>query len=41
VITAEPFRGWKLAERVRAGMVHVNDSTINDDPTVPYGNGGW
>jgi benzaldehyde dehydrogenase (NAD) len=37
VITADPFRGWKLAERLRAGMVHVNDSTINDDPSVPFG----
>jgi len=40
VITAEPFRGWKLAERLRAGMVHVNDTTVNDDPTVPFGGVG-
>ncbi|MFI9380551.1 benzaldehyde dehydrogenase [Kutzneria sp. NPDC052558] len=40
VLTAEPFRGWKLAERLRAGMVHVNDTTVNDDPTVPFGGVG-
>jgi benzaldehyde dehydrogenase (NAD) len=40
IITAEPFRGWKLAERLRAGMVHVNDTTVNDDPTAPFGGVG-
>jgi benzaldehyde dehydrogenase (NAD) len=40
VLTAEPFRGWKLAERLRAGMVHVNDTTVNDDPTAPFGGVG-
>jgi benzaldehyde dehydrogenase (NAD) len=40
IITAEPFRGWKLAERLRAGMVHVNDTTVNDDPSAPFGGVG-
>ncbi|HEX4226089.1 MAG TPA: aldehyde dehydrogenase family protein [Pseudonocardiaceae bacterium] len=40
VLTRAPFRGWQLAERLHAGMVHVNDTTINDDPTSPFGGMG-
>ena len=40
VLTGAPFRGWQIAERLRAGMVHVNDTTINDDPTSPFGGMG-
>jgi benzaldehyde dehydrogenase (NAD) len=40
VLTGAPFRGWHIAERLRAGMVHVNDTTINDDPTSPFGGMG-
>ncbi|MEU5834768.1 aldehyde dehydrogenase family protein [Streptomyces diacarni] len=30
-------RGIAVARRIDAGMVHVNDSTVADEPTVPYG----
>lgn len=40
MLTGAPFRGWQIAERLRAGMVHVNDTTINDDPTSPFGGMG-
>ncbi|HEX3779869.1 MAG TPA: aldehyde dehydrogenase family protein [Pseudonocardiaceae bacterium] len=40
VLTGAPFLGWQIAERLRAGMVHVNDTTVNDDPTSPFGGMG-
>lgn len=33
-------RGLALAQRIRSGMVHVNDQTVNDEATVPFGGMG-
>ena len=33
-------RGLGLAQRIRAGMVHVNDGTLNDEATIPFGGTG-
>jgi benzaldehyde dehydrogenase (NAD) len=33
-------RGLALAQRMRAGMVHVNDQTINDEAVIPFGGMG-
>ncbi|HEU5326215.1 MAG TPA: aldehyde dehydrogenase family protein, partial [Candidatus Limnocylindria bacterium] len=33
-------RGLSIANRVRAGMVHVNDQTINDEAIIPFGGMG-
>jgi benzaldehyde dehydrogenase (NAD) len=33
-------RGAAVAEQLRAGMVHVNDSTINEEPPAPFGGFG-
>ncbi len=33
-------RGLSIARRIRAGMVHVNDQTINDEATIPFGGMG-
>ncbi len=33
-------RGLALAQRMRAGMVHVNDQTVNDEATIPFGGMG-
>lgn len=32
--------GLSVANRIRAGMVHVNDQTINDEATIPFGGVG-
>jgi benzaldehyde dehydrogenase (NAD) len=37
VVTADLFRGSQLARRLRAGMVHVNDATPQDEATAPFG----
>lgn len=48
VITGDVLRGEVLAERLGAGMVHVNDSTVHDEPHCPFsglgasgGGGKW
>ena len=33
-------RGLALAQRIKAGMVHVNDGTLNDEATIPFGGSG-
>jgi benzaldehyde dehydrogenase (NAD) len=33
-------RGLALASRMRAGMVHINDTTVNDEPQAPFGGMG-
>jgi benzaldehyde dehydrogenase (NAD) len=33
-------RGLALANRIKAGMVHVNDGTLNDEATIPFGGTG-
>ncbi|WP_250520722.1 MULTISPECIES: aldehyde dehydrogenase family protein [unclassified Caballeronia] len=33
-------RGLRLARRIRAGMVHINDQTISDLPGIPMGGMG-
>ena len=33
-------RGLAVAQRLRSGMVHVNDQTVNDEATIPFGGMG-
>jgi aldehyde dehydrogenase (NAD+) len=37
VHTGDVERGVRLARRIRTGMIHVNDSTVHDEPIVPFG----
>ncbi|MFE9253889.1 aldehyde dehydrogenase family protein [Streptomyces sp. NPDC006879] len=40
VHSADVERGVRFAARIRTGMIHVNDSTIHDEPLVPFGGEG-
>jgi len=40
VLTGDPYRGIRLARRLRAGMVHVNDATPQDEALAPFGGMG-
>jgi vanillin dehydrogenase len=44
LITGDNQRGFALARRIDAGVVHVNDQTIADEPQLPLGgvkDSGW
>jgi benzaldehyde dehydrogenase (NAD) len=40
VISPDVGRAMALGERLNAGMVHINDQTVNDDCTNPFGGPG-
>jgi benzaldehyde dehydrogenase (NAD) len=40
VITRSLERAVAFAQRLRAGIVHVNDQTVADEPWVPFGGRG-
>jgi benzaldehyde dehydrogenase (NAD) len=37
ILTKDVMRGLEIAEQVPTGLVHINDQTINDEATVPFG----
>ena len=37
IVTRDVMKGMALAERIPSGVVHINDQTISDEPTVPFG----
>jgi acyl-CoA reductase-like NAD-dependent aldehyde dehydrogenase len=44
IITSDPERGFALAQQVEAGIVHVNDQPVGDEPQMPFGgvkDSGW
>lgn len=44
IITTDADRGLALADRIEAGIVHVNDQTVADEPQMPFGgvkDSGW
>jgi aldehyde dehydrogenase (NAD+) len=37
IITRDEEKGLDIAHRLQTGMAHVNDSSVNDEPHVPFG----
>ncbi len=37
IITSDPDRGLALAKKIEAGIVHVNDQPVADEPQMPFG----
>jgi acyl-CoA reductase-like NAD-dependent aldehyde dehydrogenase len=37
IITTDPDKGLALASRIEAGIVHINDQTVGDEPQMPFG----
>ena len=37
IITSDADRGFALAQRIEAGIVHVNDQPVGDEPQMPFG----
>jgi benzaldehyde dehydrogenase (NAD) len=40
VLTGDPHAGLQIAQRLRTGMVHVNDATPQDEALAPFGGSG-
>jgi benzaldehyde dehydrogenase (NAD) len=40
IYTRSIGRGMAIADRMRTGMVHVNDGTLNDEAIIPFGGMG-
>lgn len=40
IITRDVARGMAIADRLHAGLVHINDQTVNDDVVNPFGGVG-
>jgi benzaldehyde dehydrogenase (NAD) len=40
VHSRSPERAAAVADRLRAGMVHINDQTVNEEPPAPFGGFG-
>jgi benzaldehyde dehydrogenase (NAD) len=40
ILTRDVAKGLALAERIPSGLVHVNDQTVNDEATAPFGGVG-
>jgi len=41
VLTNNLQLAMKFAMELEAGMVHINDTTVSDEPHVPFGGVGW
>jgi aldehyde dehydrogenase (NAD+) len=37
IMTSNEERGLSIAQRLKTGMAHINDSSVNDEPHVPFG----
>jgi acyl-CoA reductase-like NAD-dependent aldehyde dehydrogenase len=44
IITSDADKGLALAQRIQAGIVHINDQPVGDEPQMPFGgvkDSGW
>ncbi len=37
ILTRDVMRGMEIADQIPAGLVHINDQTINDEAVIPFG----
>ena len=40
ILSRDAFAGYRLAERIPSGIVHVNDQTVDDESVAPFGGVG-
>jgi benzaldehyde dehydrogenase (NAD) len=40
ILTNDVMRGMEIAEQIPTGLIHINDQTINDEATIPFGGTG-
>ena len=40
ILTRDVMKGLELAAKIPSGLVHINDQTVNDEATIPFGGVG-
>ncbi|MEP6843100.1 MAG: aldehyde dehydrogenase family protein [Pseudolysinimonas sp.] len=40
ILSSDAFAAFELSERIPAGIVHINDQTVDDEPAAPFGGVG-
>jgi benzaldehyde dehydrogenase (NAD) len=40
ILTSDVMKGLALADRIRSGIVHINDQTVDDEAVAPFGGVG-
>jgi len=40
ILTRDVMRGLQIADQIPTGLVHINDQTVNDEATIPFGGVG-
>ncbi len=40
IVSANPLKALELAELIPSGAVHINDQTVNDEASIPFGGVG-
>jgi benzaldehyde dehydrogenase (NAD) len=40
ILTRDVMKGLQIAEHIPAGLVHINDQTVNDEAIIPFGGVG-
>ncbi len=40
VLTGDPYAAYELSDRMRSGIVHINDQTVDDEAQAPLGGVG-
>jgi benzaldehyde dehydrogenase (NAD) len=41
ILTKDVMKAWDLAGQIPSGIVHINDQTVDDEPTAPFGGVGF
>lgn len=37
ILTSNAYRAFDLADRIESGAVHINDATVDDEASIPFG----
>jgi benzaldehyde dehydrogenase (NAD) len=41
ILTRDVMKAWDIAGQIPSGIVHINDQTVDDEPTAPFGGVGF
>jgi benzaldehyde dehydrogenase (NAD) len=41
ILSKDVMKAWEIAGQIPSGIVHINDQTVDDEPTAPFGGVGF